>query len=87
MTTVAPRMMVPAFLRNPFVLSQVCNKTPFTEGTLYVGSSITKGADIPLNMVLLSIPATIKATTIPNRYIDNNIKPWFAVKNAPMNIE
>ena len=60
------RMIVPAFLKNPFTFSQVCHSTPFREGTLYVGSSITNGADIPLNMVLLRIAATISATTIPN---------------------
>ena len=61
------RIIVPAFLKKPLLLSHVCNKTPFMEGTLYVGSSITNGEDIPLNMVLLRIAATISATTIPNK--------------------
>lgn len=63
----ATRIIVPAFLRNPLVLSQVCNNTPFNDGTLYVGSSITNGEDIPLNIVLLRIAATTSATTIPNK--------------------
>ena len=60
------RMMVPAFHKNPFTFSQVCNNTPFMDGTLYVGNSITNGVDNPLNIVLLRIAATINATTIPN---------------------
>ena len=28
------RMIVPAFLKNPFTFSQVCNRIPFREGTL-----------------------------------------------------
>ena len=63
----AARIIVPAFLRNPLVLSHVCNNTPFKDGTLYVGSYITNGEDIPLNIVLLRIAATISATTIPNK--------------------
>ena len=60
------RIIVPAFLNYPFTFSHVCNNTPFTDGILYVGNSITNGVDNPLNMVLLRIAATISATTIPN---------------------
>ena len=61
------RITVPAFFINPITFSPVCNNTPFSEGSLYDGSSIINGVVTPFSNILLRIDATINAIKIPKR--------------------
>ena len=85
MITEATKIIPPIFRKYCSPLCHMCRVVLFNVGSLYGGSSITKGTSLLVNMKRLKRRATMTANNMPVPYKANKMVPGYCGKKAAIN--